>query len=79
MLTSCNCCRFGSSSLFYSVFPSVILSEAKELVAPRPFSSFEDSGLRAATGGRLRGAMRPLAVLQSSALWLSRILIGNLL
>jgi hypothetical protein len=27
----------------------------------------------------LRGAMRPLAVLQSSALWLSRTLIGNLL
>jgi hypothetical protein len=41
--------------VLYSVFPSVILSEAKDL----------------------RGAMRPLAVLQSSALWLSRILIGN--
>jgi hypothetical protein len=39
----------------YSVFPSVILSEAKDL----------------------RGTMRPLAVLQSSALWLSHTFIGN--
>ena len=56
----------------YSVFPSVILnavkrrscavlSAAKELVAPRPFSSFEDSGLRAAAGGRLRGAISDVA------------------
>jgi hypothetical protein len=63
-------------------FPSIIVSAAKELVAPRPFTEFtlsEAEGFRAAAGGRLRGAMRPLAVLQSSALWLSRTLIGNLL
>jgi hypothetical protein len=40
----------------YSVFLSVILSEAKDL----------------------RGAMRPSTVLQSSVLWLSHTLKGNL-
>jgi hypothetical protein len=56
--------------------------QVKELVTPRPFMEFtlsEAEGFRAAAGGRLRGAMRPLAVLSSSALWMSRTLIGNLL
>jgi hypothetical protein len=63
-------CRVGACDQIvavYNIFLSVILSEAKD--RSLPLRAFGPKG----------GAMRPLAVLQSSALWLSHILIGNLL